>query len=96
MPSRMLSPKPHNISFRKAVCYLNDGIVNSIRYHNGDSACMLQKNGAPIKLSSLGFVLKKVSLQWRASLTLFKQQLSDKNEKVSDFSISTTAHSDVC
>jgi len=80
----MLNPMP-NIDFYKRGCHLDDA-----------SAFILQKNEVPIKLSSLRFVLETVSLLWRASSTLFKQQLSDKDEKVSDFSINTTAYSDVC
>ena len=80
----MLNPIS-NIDFYKRDCHWDDGTVS-----------FLQKNGVPIKLSSFRFVLEKVSLQRRASLAFFKQQLSDKDEKVSDFSISTTSYNDVC
>ncbi len=80
----MLNPIP-NIDFYKRSCHLDDG-----------AAFMLQKKEVSIKLSSLRFVLETVSLQWRASLTSIKQQKSDKDEKVSDFSINTATYHNVC
>lgn len=80
----MLNPIS-NIDFYKRDCHWDDGTVS-----------FLQNNGVPIKLSSLRFVLETVSLQWRASLTSIKQQKSDKDEKVSDFSINIATDHNVC